>query len=132
MEPAPAVFFSCPGLGVDRMIQVSERGLEISVLFKLSFSTGIIHEHSSLDSVLDRTASDSVERGLFILYFYLWTKNIQETSSLLQACGYDTDELESAITATQLAVKTLIVAQDRVVDKFNREGVCVSCWPSGR
>ncbi len=53
-------------------------------------------------------------------------QSYQETNPLLQVCGYDTDELESAITATKLAIQTLKHVLERAVDKFNRKGVCVA------
>jgi hypothetical protein len=50
-------------------------------------------------------------------------KTYQETSCILQACGHDTTELDTAITAVQLAAKTLKDARDSMLGKFNSEGV---------
>ena len=50
-------------------------------------------------------------------------KTYQETSCILQACGHVTKELDAAITAVQVAAKTLKEARDSMLDKFNREGV---------
>lgn len=50
-------------------------------------------------------------------------KRTMELQRLIQACGYDTSELQQAITATDQAVAEMERARKNVVTKFKTNGV---------
>jgi len=56
----------------------------------------------------------------------------RETKKLIQACGHDTSELESAINAADQALTQLELTRDKVACRFKADGVCFTVDESKR
>jgi len=49
--------------------------------------------------------------------------NLKETSSILQACGHNTEELDQAIVKARDSIAELKKAQERAIDRFKNSTV---------